>query len=142
MKRTDNPFDGLGIRYPQAKYGDGSIKQKAFFEQGSYESELIPLEDRVKILAKFVLEGYDMHKLVDNYLDEKDALNNDIRKFCIASTFRMYADEIFLEPECEDWKNAVTKMLTGNENKTSLETMCDAIDKFIEAINVYFLGKQ
>ena len=142
MKRTDNPFDDLGIRYPQAKYGDGSIKQKAFFEHGSYESKLIPFEDRVKILAKFVLEGYDMHKLVNDYLDDKDALDNDKRKFCIASTFRIYADKIFVETESKDWKNEVTKKLASNENKTSSETMCDAIDRFIEATSVYFLDKQ
>jgi len=61
MKQTDNPFEGLGIRYPQVKYGDGSIKQKAFFENGSYESDLVPLEDRIITLAGFVYEGYDVN---------------------------------------------------------------------------------
>ena len=87
MKQTDNPFEGLDIRYPQAKFSDGSVKQKAFFEYGSYEAGLIPFEDRIEILAGFVLAGYDMHKLVDNYLEEKDALDDDRRKSHIASTF-------------------------------------------------------
>ena len=92
--RQNNPFDGLDIRYSKARYGDGSIKQKAFFEHGSYESELIPYEDRINTMSRFVLEGYDMHKLVDNYLDEKDALNDDRRKIDIAYTFEFYASTV------------------------------------------------
>ena len=95
--RLNNPFDGLGSQYPKARYSDGSIKQKAFFEHGSYESELIPYEDRIKIMARFVLEGYDMHKLVDNYLDNKDALNDDRRKSDISYTFEFYASAVALK---------------------------------------------
>ena len=91
MKRTDNPFEGLGTRYPQARHCDGSLKQKAFFEHGSYESGLIPFEERLTIMVGFVLDGYDMHKLVKNYLDEKDALKDDRRKYGIAGTFKMYS---------------------------------------------------
>ena len=66
MASANNPFDGLASKYPKAKYGDGSIKQKAFFEEGSFESLLIPYKDRLKIMAKIVFEDYDMHKLVNN----------------------------------------------------------------------------
>ena len=91
MALIDNPFDGLGIRYPQAKYGDGNIKQKAFFEHGSHEASLIPFEDRLSIMAKFVFVGYDMHKLVNCYLDEKAAWDDDRRKYGIARSFHIYS---------------------------------------------------
>jgi hypothetical protein len=94
MKQTDNPFEGLGIRYPQARFSDGSVKQKAFFEHGSYEAGLIPFEDRITILTEFVLAGFDMHRLVDNYLEEKDALDDDRRKSHIASTFFVYSTRL------------------------------------------------
>ena len=139
MKQTENPFEGLGIRYPQAKYSDGSIKQKAFFENGSYEAGLIPFEDRIEILAGFVLAGYDMHKLVDNYLKEKDALDDDRRKYGIASTFKTYAGQIFFDPATKDWKTAVINVLIGDENKTGSEQMREAIDAFIEAVKVLIL---
>ena len=135
MKKTDNPFIGLDINYPKAKYCDGSIKQKTFFEHGSDESNAVPFEDRVKIIAKFVFDGYDMHKLVNNYLNEKDALDDDGRKYGIARTFKIYADQIFFEPETEEWETAVKKILIGDDNKTSSEQMGEAIKSFIEVVN-------
>jgi hypothetical protein len=134
MKRTDNPFDGLGSKYPQARYADGSIKQKAFFEHGSHEASLIPFEDRIKILAGFVLDGYDMHRLVEIYLDEKAALDDDRRKHAIARTFKAYANEISYQPETDDWREAVTKVLIGDEDKTGSEQMREAIDTFIKVL--------
>ena len=137
MALTDNPFDSLDNKYPQAKYGDGSFKKKAFFEQGSHEASLIPFEDRIVTLAKFVFEGYDMHKLVNDYLVDKDALDDDTRKHGIAGTFKAYADEIFFIPDTDDWKEAVKKLLIGDENKTSSEQLREAIDAFIEVVNVH-----
>jgi len=137
MERTDNPFEGLDIKYPEAKNGDGSIKQKAFFEQGSNESNSIPLEERIEILARFIFEGYDMHKLVNDYLDDKDALDDDTRKHCIASTFKAYANEIFFEPNIKDWRKEVIELLIGDEDKTSSEQMREAIEAFIEVVNVH-----
>ena len=91
MALIDNPFDGLGIKYSQAKYSDGSIKQKSFFEHGSHEASLIPFEDRLNIMAKIVFIGCDMHKLVNSYLDDKDALDDDRRKLAIAFSFHVYS---------------------------------------------------
>ena len=139
MKQTDNPFEGLGIRYPQAKFGDGSVKQKAFFEYGSYEAGLIPFEDRIEILAGLVLSGYDLHKLVDNYLEDKDALDDDRRKSHIASTFKTYAGQFFFESETKDWKTAVINVLIGDENITSSEQMNEAINEFVEAVKMLIL---
>ena len=110
MKQTDNPFEGLGIRYPQVKYGDGSIKQKAFFENGSYESDLIPLEDRIITLAGIVFEGYDLHKLVEKYLESKDALDDDTRKHGIAATFHAYSFKLLTKIE----ETANTKPFSDN----------------------------
>ena len=137
MEHTDNPFNGLEIRRPQAKYGDGSIKQKAFFEHGSHESNSIPLEERIEILAKFVFEGYDIHKLVESYLDDKDALEDDKRRHNIARTFKAYANEIFFEPKTKDWRKGVIELLIGDEDKTSSEQMWEAIEAFIEVVNVH-----
>ena len=120
MKHTDNPFNGLGIRYPQAKYGDGSIKQKAFFEHGSAESGLIPFEDRLKILAELVFEGYDMHQLVENYLEEKDALDDDRRKYGIASSFHIYTMTL------------VNNLLDKIEEIKISDSLEELIDKFYD----------
>jgi len=125
MERTNNPFDGLIAAFRN---------RKAFFELGSNESQAIPLCERIKIMARFVMDGYDMHELVFGYLDDKDALDDDLRKNCIAATFRMYADDICCEPDTDDWVEAVTKMLVGGETKTSSEAMRDAIDKFIDVV--------
>ena len=137
MERPDNPFTSLDIKYPQARYSDGNIKQKAFFELGSHESQSIPQKERIEILAKFIFEGYDMHKLVNDYLDDKDALDNDTRKYEIASTFRAYANEIFFEPTSNDWRKGVVELLIGDEDKTPSEQMREAIDTFIEVVNVH-----
>ena len=132
---TDNPFDGLGIRYPQAICSDGSIKREAFFENESDESTLIPFEDRIKILAELVFKGHDLHELVENYLN--DASNDDTRKDCIARTFKAYANEIFFKSENEDWRNDIVEVLIGDEDKTASEQMREAINTFIEVVNIY-----
>lgn len=140
-----NPFDSLGIKYSQAKYSDGSIKQKAFFEYGSHESNSIPLEKRIEILAKFVFEGYDMHKLVNDYLDDKDALEDDIRKHNIAWTFYCYSTILVdnfldklkeIEPISDNLKRLVRKFYNKDKNKlhkseTSSEEMQRRINEFV-----------
>ena len=146
MKRTDNPFEGMGIRYPQAKFGDGSVKQKAFFEHGSYEAGLIPFVDRINILAGFVLDGYDLHKLVDNYLHEKAAWDDDRRKHSIASSFHIYsmtlADNLLTEieetqqiPDSDTLKRLIRKFYnTGRlklyKEETATEEMQRRINEF------------
>ena len=142
MEHGNNPFDGLGIRYPQAKYSDGSIKQKAFFEEGSHESHSIPLKERIEILAKFVLEGYDMHKLVNNYLDEKDALDDNRRKHDIAFSFHAYSFNLLTYIEetvpakqfSSNFKQLMRKFyddrLSFHKEETSSEEMQRRINEF------------
>ena len=137
MESKNNPFDSLDVKYSGAKYGDGSIKQKAFFEIGSNESQSIPLKERIKILAGFIFEGYDMHKLVNDYLDNKDTLDDEKRKDCITWTFKAYANEIFFESKTKDWRKGIVELLIGDDDKSSSEQMQEAIEAFIEVVNVH-----
>jgi hypothetical protein len=72
MRRTNNPFRDLSINYPGAMYGNGVIKEKAFFEGGSHESHSIPRNVRIDILARIIFEGYNMHKVVRGYYPNTD----------------------------------------------------------------------
>ena len=146
MERTNNPFENLDIKYPEARYGDGSIKQKAFFEQGSYESNSIPLEERIEILARFIFEGYDIHKLVNDYLDEKDALDDDRRKHDIAFTFNAYSFNLLHSIEetkkAEQFSDNLKQLMQKyyddspslHKKETSSEEMQRRIDEFVNLV--------
>ncbi len=142
MEHINNPFDSLDISYPRAKYGDGSIKQKAFFENGSYESGLVPIEERINILAKFVIAGYNLHELVNSYLDDKDALGDDRRKNDIAFTFDTYfysLAETFDESERgrDNFKQLIGKCYSKNipvKGESSSEMMKRRINEFVALV--------
>jgi len=149
--KQNNPFNSLSIRYPQVKYYDGSINQKAFFEHGSHESSFIPLKERIDIMAKFVHDGYNIHNLVDSYLDDKDALDDDRRKHDIAFSFYAYSLKLvdnFLDSIGD--KKHINKNLKQlirefydedrcKKGETCSEEMQRRIDEFINLVNEIYM---
>ena len=133
--KCKNPFDGLEIDIPQANNADGSFYQKALFEIGSAESQLIPSSKRIAILVKLVFDGYDLHKIVNDYLTEDDALDDDRRKLEIASVFRTYANKVFYKSKTDDWRKEVIDWLFGDDGRCASEQMRESIEAFIEVIS-------
>lgn len=135
MRKSNNPFKDLKITLTEkeALYGDGSIKQKAFFEYGSYESNAISIGKRIDILARFIFEGYDLHKVVHEYLKNKVALKDTARIFHIASTFKCYTEKI-----ASDSNVNIEESVVENENKLPKEELWNAIDEFENIVKNVF----
>ena len=81
---NNNPFEELCI----------SLKPKALFQVYSYEANQVEVEKRIEVLAKIIYAGYDLNVVVNNYLQNKDALTDKILKNEIIDTFNLYTSII------------------------------------------------
>lgn len=86
-----NPFEELSI----------SIKPKALFQAYSHEANQVEVEKRIEVLAKIIYAGYNLNKVVNDYLQGKDALSDKIRKNEIIDTFNLYT-HVILDKEEEN----------------------------------------
>ncbi|MDR3246421.1 MAG: hypothetical protein LBT50_08315 [Prevotellaceae bacterium] len=139
MRRTNNPFRDLSITYPGAMYGNGVIKEKAFFEGGSHESHSIPRNVRIDILARIIFEGYDMHKVVRGYLIDKVALKDYGRISAIACTLKSYAD--IVTKTLRPFEEQIKRYNLPDENKSEYEELREAIDELVEAVKQNYTEK-
>ena len=138
MKTTQDPFEDLKNTLTDSgvRYGDGSIIQKAFFEDGSHESNAISRDKRIAILSKFVFDGYSMHTIIHRYLVDKGDLDDIRRIFSISSTFKTYTDTILEKGGSLD--EVFQRLVIGDENKTPKEELRDAINEFESAVKRVF----
>jgi len=70
------------------------VNPKAVFEDFSHEAKSISAKRRIDILTKIVEDGYDMHKVVYQYLVDKVAFDDTERIDAVISTFRHCIYEI------------------------------------------------
>jgi len=111
-----NPFSELEI----------VVNQKAIFQPFSNEAKSFNNKKSLDLLIFLVLQGFDLHKIVLEYLDSKVSLNDRSRISEIESAFKIYHYK--LEPDF-DWrikqctksklnmlKINYAKILTENEN--------------------------
>ncbi|MDR3246261.1 MAG: hypothetical protein LBT50_07495 [Prevotellaceae bacterium] len=132
MKRTNDPFRDLAINYPGAMYSNGVIKEKAFYEGGSHESNTIPRSVRIDILARIVFEGYDLHKAMRVYLIEKGAVRDYGRVSSIAGTLKSYADMV--AKNRRPLREQFQRYNLPDEYKSEYEELHEAINEFVEAV--------
>lgn len=79
-----NPFEELGV----------TIKPKALFQAYSNEANQVGMEKRIEVLARIIYAGYNLNKVVNEYLQGKDALTDKVRKNEIVDTFNIYTRKI------------------------------------------------
>ncbi len=82
-----NPFEELGV----------TIKPKALFQAYSNEANQVGMEKRIEVLARIIYAGYNLNKVVNEYLQGKDALTDKVRKNEIVDTFNIYTRKILDE---------------------------------------------
>ena len=107
----NNPFEELGV----------TIKPKALFQAYSHEANQVDVEKRIEVLAKVMYAGYNLNKVVNNYLQSKGVFSDKARKNEIIDTFNLYTHVILDKVE-------------ENEPKK----LQDAINAFAIAINEKF----
>jgi len=107
----NNPFEELSIR----------IKSKALFQAYSYEANQVEVEKRIEVLAKIIYAGYNLTEVVNNYLQDKDALLDKVRKNEIIDTFNLY-----------------TRTISNKVEENEPKKLQDAINTFVIAIKERF----
>ncbi len=103
----NNPFEELSVR----------IKPKALFQAYSYEANQVEVEKRIEVLAKIIYAGYNLNKVVNDYLQGKDALSDKVRKNEIIDTFNLY-----------------TRTISNKVEENEPQKLQDAINIFVSAI--------
>jgi len=71
-----------------------SVNKKAIFEQFSHEGNGISQNDRISILAKIVCANYDLHKIINQYLESKVAISDKARISEITNTINGCSDDV------------------------------------------------
>lgn len=112
----NNPFEELSIR----------IKPKALFQAYSYEANQVEVEKRIEVLAKIIYAGYNLTEVVNNYLQDKDALLDKVRKNEIIDTFNLYTRTIsnkVEENEPKKLQNAINAFLIAIKERFSIRDL-------------------
>ena len=125
-----NPFSELEL----------TVNQKAVFQPFSHEAKSFDNKKSLDLLIFFVLQGYDLHKIVLDYLESKVSLNDRSRISEIESAFRNYHYKLdsnfdFRAKQC---KKSKLNLLTVNYTKIleekaniNLKEEGDLVDFFI-----------
>lgn len=79
-RKNGDPFKHLSLR----------STPKSLFERGTYEYDRLTTEEQITLLYLIVRQGYDLHRVVQNYLSTKEAGDDDGRKMRICDTFNHY----------------------------------------------------
>lgn len=126
----NNPFEELGV----------TIKPKALFQTYSYEATQVEIEKRIGVLTRIVYAGYNLNKVVNDYLEGKDALTDKVRKNEIIETFNIYTlkilDELIEKDAFPEKVRDLIKIFYGEENEP--KKLQNAIDAFVIAIKERF----
>jgi len=122
-----NPFKELEL----------TVNQKAIFQPFSHEAKSFDNKKSLDLLTLFVLQDYDLHKIVLDYLESKVALNDRTRISEIEDGFRNYhlkLDNGFdwkikqcTKSKLNQLKTDYAKILLENEN-IKLENEGDLVD--------------
>lgn len=125
-----NPFSELEL----------TVNQKAVFQPFSHEAKSFDNKKSLDLLTFFVLQGYDLHKIVLDYLESKVSLNDRSRISEIESAFRNYHYKLdsnfdFRAKQC---KKSKLNLLTVNYTKIleekaniNLKEEGDLVDFFV-----------
>lgn len=125
----NNPFEELSI----------TIKPKALFQAYSYEANQVEVDKRIEVLTKIIYAGYNLNKVVNAYLQGKDALTDKLRKSEIIDSFNLYTrtildkaiENVSYSPKAEN----LIKIFYGENEPKKLQ---DAINAFVTAIKERF----
>jgi hypothetical protein len=124
-----NPFKELEL----------AVNQKAIFQPFSHEAKSFDNKKSLDLLTLFVLQDYDLHKIVLDYLESRVALNDRTRISEIEDAFRNYhlkLDNGFdwkikqcTKSKLNQLKTDYAKILLENEN-IKLENEGDLVDLY------------
>lgn len=126
----NNPFEELGI----------TIKPKALFQAYSNEANQVGLETRIEVLAKVIYAGYSLKEVVDDYLQGKDAVTDEVRKNEIIETLNLYSHTILDEVlENGSYSPEVKKLIKNfYDEENEPKRLKDATNAFVFAIKERF----